>query len=114
MGNSCWAGVVTQAALWEAKCSGFRARCVHEPWPSTGSHPLLWAKVLRGGGGQGQQWLTGPAFGRYPHHLRPQVPAGVQEFTRGQDPSLLPAPDPRCHIPGPVQPRQAGGAQGAE
>uniref|UniRef100_A0A8C4V1Y1 K Homology domain-containing protein n=1 Tax=Falco tinnunculus TaxID=100819 RepID=A0A8C4V1Y1_FALTI len=55
-----------------------------------------------------------PAFGRYPHHLRPQVPAGVQEFTRGQDPSLLPAPDPRCHIPGPVQPRQAGGAQGAE
>uniref|UniRef100_A0A8C9N2Y0 Ankyrin repeat and KH domain containing 1 n=1 Tax=Serinus canaria TaxID=9135 RepID=A0A8C9N2Y0_SERCA len=51
---------------------------------------------------------------RYPHHLRPQVPAGVQEFTRGQDPSLLPAPDPRCHIPGPVQPRQAGGAQGAE
>uniref|UniRef100_A0A8C2YCE5 Ankyrin repeat and KH domain containing 1 n=1 Tax=Coturnix japonica TaxID=93934 RepID=A0A8C2YCE5_COTJA len=55
-----------------------------------------------------------PAFGRYPHHLRPQVPAGVQEFTRGQDPSLLPAPDPRCHLPGPVQPRQAGGAQGAE
>uniref|UniRef100_A0A8C9L6S8 K Homology domain-containing protein n=1 Tax=Pavo cristatus TaxID=9049 RepID=A0A8C9L6S8_PAVCR len=54
------------------------------------------------------------AFGRYPHHLRPQVPAGVQEFTRGQDPSLLPAPDPRCHLPGPVQPRQAGGAQGAE
>uniref|UniRef100_A0A8C2TR06 Ankyrin repeat and KH domain containing 1 n=1 Tax=Coturnix japonica TaxID=93934 RepID=A0A8C2TR06_COTJA len=50
----------------------------------------------------------------YPHHLRPQVPAGVQEFTRGQDPSLLPAPDPRCHLPGPVQPRQAGGAQGAE
>uniref|UniRef100_A0A8C9ET43 K Homology domain-containing protein n=1 Tax=Pavo cristatus TaxID=9049 RepID=A0A8C9ET43_PAVCR len=43
------------------------------------------------------------AFGRYPHHLRPQVPAGVQEFTRGQDPSLLPAPDPRCHLPGPVQ-----------
>uniref|UniRef100_A0A8C5U789 K Homology domain-containing protein n=1 Tax=Malurus cyaneus samueli TaxID=2593467 RepID=A0A8C5U789_9PASS len=55
---------------------------------------------------------TPPTFGRYPHHLRPQVPAGVQEFTRGQDPSLLPAPDPRCHIPGPVQPRQAGGAQG--
>lgn len=51
---------------------------------------------------------------KYPHHLRPQVPAGVQEFTRGQDPSLLPAPDPRCHIPGPVQPRQAGGGQGAE
>ncbi|XP_049686048.1 ankyrin repeat and KH domain-containing protein 1 isoform X13 [Accipiter gentilis] len=51
---------------------------------------------------------------KYPHHLRPQVPAGVQEFARGQDPSLLPAPDPRCHIPGPVQPRQAGGAQGAE
>uniref|UniRef100_A0A669QJG1 K Homology domain-containing protein n=1 Tax=Phasianus colchicus TaxID=9054 RepID=A0A669QJG1_PHACC len=55
-----------------------------------------------------------PTFGRYPHHLRPQVPAGVQEFARGQDPSLLPAPDPRCHLPGPVQPRQAGGAQGAE
>uniref|UniRef100_A0A8B9CCU6 Ankyrin repeat and KH domain containing 1 n=1 Tax=Anser brachyrhynchus TaxID=132585 RepID=A0A8B9CCU6_9AVES len=55
-----------------------------------------------------------PAFGRYPHHLRPQVPAGVQEFARGQDSSLLPAPDPRCHLPGPVQPRQAGGAQGAE
>uniref|UniRef100_A0A8C3EU18 Uncharacterized protein n=1 Tax=Corvus moneduloides TaxID=1196302 RepID=A0A8C3EU18_CORMO len=54
------------------------------------------------------------SFSLYPHHLRPQVPAGVQEFTRGQDPSLLPAPDPRCHIPGPVQPRQAGGAQGAE
>ncbi|XP_064376770.1 ankyrin repeat and KH domain-containing protein 1 isoform X1 [Dromaius novaehollandiae] len=51
---------------------------------------------------------------KYPHHLRPQVPAGVQEFTRGQDPSLLPAPDPRCHLPGPAQPRQAGGAQGAE
>ncbi|XP_031462926.1 ankyrin repeat and KH domain-containing protein 1-like isoform X7 [Phasianus colchicus] len=51
---------------------------------------------------------------KYPHHLRPQVPAGVQEFARGQDPSLLPAPDPRCHLPGPVQPRQAGGAQGAE
>uniref|UniRef100_A0A8B9PM47 K Homology domain-containing protein n=1 Tax=Apteryx owenii TaxID=8824 RepID=A0A8B9PM47_APTOW len=50
----------------------------------------------------------------YPHHLRPQVPAGVQEFTRGQDPSLLPAPDPRCHLPGPAQARQAGGAQGAE
>uniref|UniRef100_A0A8B9VRI6 K Homology domain-containing protein n=1 Tax=Anas zonorhyncha TaxID=75864 RepID=A0A8B9VRI6_9AVES len=55
-----------------------------------------------------------PAFGRYPHHLRPQVPAGVQEFARGQESSLLPAPDPRCHLPGPVQPRQAGGAQGAE
>lgn len=51
---------------------------------------------------------------KYPHHLRPQVPAGVQDFVRGQDPSLLPAPDPRCHLPGPVQPRQAGGAQGAE
>ncbi|XP_068024179.1 ankyrin repeat and KH domain-containing protein 1 isoform X6 [Melanerpes formicivorus] len=50
---------------------------------------------------------------KYPHHLRPQVPAGVQEFPRGQDPSLLPAPDPRCHLPGPVQPRQAGG-QGAD
>uniref|UniRef100_A0A8B9CD56 Ankyrin repeat and KH domain containing 1 n=1 Tax=Anser brachyrhynchus TaxID=132585 RepID=A0A8B9CD56_9AVES len=35
----------------------------------------------------------------YPHHLRPQVPAGVQEFARGQDSSLLPAPDPRCHLP---------------
>uniref|UniRef100_A0A8B9EP20 K Homology domain-containing protein n=1 Tax=Anser cygnoides TaxID=8845 RepID=A0A8B9EP20_ANSCY len=58
--------------------------------------------------------FTPPAFGRYPHHLRPQVPAGVQEFARGQDSSLLPAPDPRCHLPGPVQPRQAGGAQGAE
>uniref|UniRef100_A0A8B9PMC6 K Homology domain-containing protein n=1 Tax=Apteryx owenii TaxID=8824 RepID=A0A8B9PMC6_APTOW len=53
-------------------------------------------------------------FVLYPHHLRPQVPAGVQEFTRGQDPSLLPAPDPRCHLPGPAQARQAGGAQGAE
>uniref|UniRef100_A0A8C3QSS1 K Homology domain-containing protein n=1 Tax=Cyanoderma ruficeps TaxID=181631 RepID=A0A8C3QSS1_9PASS len=59
------------------------------------------------------QPLSG-SFPLYPHHLRPQVPAGVQEFTRSQDPSLLPAPDPRCHIPGPVQPRQAGGAQGAE
>uniref|UniRef100_A0A8C3CL58 K Homology domain-containing protein n=1 Tax=Cairina moschata TaxID=8855 RepID=A0A8C3CL58_CAIMO len=73
---------------------------------------------------QGNVWLPHPlpctvpskppAFGRYPHHLRPQVPAGVQEFARGQDSSLLPAPDPRCHLPGPVQPRQAGGAQGAE
>uniref|UniRef100_A0A8C3PRR2 K Homology domain-containing protein n=1 Tax=Calidris pygmaea TaxID=425635 RepID=A0A8C3PRR2_9CHAR len=71
------------------------------------SVPNLSGKMSRLGHG-GWRW------GQYPHHLRPQVPAGVQEFTRGQDPSLLPAPDPRCHIPGPVQPRQAGGAQGAE
>uniref|UniRef100_A0A8C3MGP3 Uncharacterized protein n=1 Tax=Geospiza parvula TaxID=87175 RepID=A0A8C3MGP3_GEOPR len=67
---------------------------------------LLW--------GESPAWCCGAmqVWALYPHHLRPQVPAGVQEFTRGQDPSLLPAPDPRCHIPGPVQPRQAGGAQG--
>lgn len=45
---------------------GSRPRCVHEPWPSTGSHPLLWAEVLRGGGGQGQQCLTAPRFWQVP------------------------------------------------
>lgn len=51
--------------LWEARSGGSRARCVHEPWPSTRSHPLLWA-VLRGGGGQGQQCLTAPCFWQVP------------------------------------------------
>uniref|UniRef100_A0A8B9ZZV6 K Homology domain-containing protein n=1 Tax=Anas zonorhyncha TaxID=75864 RepID=A0A8B9ZZV6_9AVES len=73
-------------------------------------HPLPCTLPSKALGGPGAP----PAFGRYPHHLRPQVPAGVQEFARGQESSLLPAPDPRCHLPGPVQPRQAGGAQGAE
>uniref|UniRef100_A0A8D2PCJ8 K Homology domain-containing protein n=1 Tax=Zosterops lateralis melanops TaxID=1220523 RepID=A0A8D2PCJ8_ZOSLA len=82
----------------------------------TDAQQVVWLSPALGGRAPPKpQCLTAPpAFGRYPHHLRPQVPAGVQEFTRSQDPSLLPAPDPRCHIPGPVQPRQAGGAQGAE
>ncbi|XP_040460834.1 ankyrin repeat and KH domain-containing protein 1 isoform X10 [Falco naumanni] len=83
---------------------------------SSGLAARPWQGSSAGGHRRHGMWpgMTSEITGRYPHHLRPQVPAGVQEFTRGQDPSLLPAPDPRCHIPGPVQPRQAGGAQGAE
>lgn len=113
VGKSCWAGQVSESAMWRvAPEAAVSASCGQVLGRTPCSRLRPWCSET--GVARGWQCLTPPAFGRYPHHLRPQVPAGVQEFTRGQDPSLLPAPDPRCHIPGPVQPRQAGGAQGAE
>ncbi|XP_057644236.1 ankyrin repeat and KH domain-containing protein 1 isoform X8 [Chionomys nivalis] len=50
---------------------------------------------------------------RHQDHLRPKVPAGVQEFSHCPDTSLLPPSDSRGHI-SPSPTLQAGAAEGTE
>uniref|UniRef100_A0A673U4H7 K Homology domain-containing protein n=1 Tax=Suricata suricatta TaxID=37032 RepID=A0A673U4H7_SURSU len=61
----------------------------------------------------GQPMVASPNQ-RHQDHLRPKVPAGVQELPHCPDTPLLPPSDSRGHNSSSSAPLQAGGAEGAE
>ncbi|XP_057163094.1 ankyrin repeat and KH domain-containing protein 1 isoform X13 [Ursus arctos] len=61
----------------------------------------------------GQPMVASPNQ-RHQDHLRPEVPAGVQELTHCSDAPLLPPSDSRGHNSSNSPTLQAGGAEGAE
>lgn len=60
------------------------------------------------------QPMVVPPNQRHQDHLRPKVPAGVQELTHCPDTPLLPPSDSRGHNSSNSPTLQAGGAEGAE